>query len=332
METGAGLVSNVPLYPLRFRPIFKRAIWGGRRFETVLGKRLPPGDDWSESWEVCDHDADQSIVEFGPLAGATLEQLTAQRGEELLGRHDPQWRFPLLAKFLDGRQTLSLQVHPNDAQAARLTPPDLGKTEVWVVMQAEPGSVIYAGLEPGVDRARLDSAIRQGRCEPCLHTIEARRGDCVLVPAGTVHALGAGLLVAEIQQASDVTYRLFDWNRLGPDGKLRPLRIEQGLDVVDFGRGPVEAQKPRPTDRPWTTRLAQCDKFVLDRWTLDRPELIGGDRRCHLLTVFEGQVVVEGDPAVAALTQGGTLLLPASLGEVRLTPQPGAVVLDAYLP
>ncbi|MEN6557384.1 MAG: type I phosphomannose isomerase catalytic subunit [Thermoguttaceae bacterium] len=325
-------MSNISLYPLRFRPIFKRAIWGGRRFETVLGKRLPSGDDWSESWEISDHDADQSEVEFGPLAGATLNRLVAQRGEELLGRDHPQWRFPLLIKFLDGRQTLSLQVHPNDAQAAKLSPPDLGKTEVWVVLQAEPDSVIYAGLEPDVDRSQLEAAIRQGRCESCLHTIPAHRGDCVLVPAGTVHALGAGLLVAEIQQASDVTYRLFDWNRLGPDGKLRPLRIDQGLDMVDFRRGPIEPQTPQPTDRPSTTRLVQCDKFVLDRRTFDSPETIGGDCRCHVLMVCEGRVTVDGDPADAPLWEGGTMLLPASLGEVRLTPQPRAVVLDAYLP
>ena len=321
-----------PLYPLRFQPLFRRYIWGGRRLATQLGKHLGPGNDYAESWEICDHGADQSAVEGGPLAGATLGELVRQRGPELLGRHHPQARFPLLVKFLDAARSLSVQVHPNDAQAARLDPPDAGKTEAWVVIAAEPGSTIYAGLKPGADRAALESAIRAGNCEPLLHRFVPTAGDCLLLPAGTVHALGAGLLVAEIQQSSDVTYRLFDWNRTGPDGKPRTLHIREGLEVVDFNRGPVAPQQPQPTARPGVGRLVACDKFCMDRWEFDAPQSVGGDDCFHILCVLEGSLQIEGDPLDRPLSRGSTALLPAALGPVRLLPQGKAVLLDAYLP
>ena len=232
----------------------------------------------------------------------TLAELVRQHGAELLGRHHPQARFPLLLKFLDAARTLSVQVHPNDAQAARLDPPDLGKTEAWVVLAAEQGATIYAGLRPGVDRPSLAEAIRQGRCQEVLHQFQPKVGDCVFLPAGTVHALGEGLLVAEIQQASDTTYRLFDWNRVGPDGKPRPLHVEQALEVIDYGRGPVRPQRPESTGRPGIERLVSCDKFVLDRWQFDTLLPVGGDQRCHILVVLEGAVSIEGDPWPARLS------------------------------
>jgi mannose-6-phosphate isomerase len=322
----------MPLYPFRFQPILRQYLWGGRRFESSLGKSLPPGDNFAESWEVSDHGNDQSIVAYGPLAGTTLGELVAVHGSALLGRHDPQPCFPLLLKFLDACQTLSVQVHPDDARAAKLDPPDAGKTEAWLVVEALPGSKIYAGLQPSVDRDRLAAAIREGTCEQCLHSFEASAGDCVFVAAGTVHAIGAGLLVAEIQQSSDTTYRLFDWNRLGPDGQPRILHIEQGIAAVDFARGPVAPQRPQPTDRPQVSRLVECDKFVWDRWTFDAPLAAGGDDRCHILTVLEGAVRIAGDPADAPLPRGTSALLPASLGQVTLSPLGRTVLLDAYLP
>jgi mannose-6-phosphate isomerase len=347
------------LYPFRFRPVLRRCLWGGRRLATSLGKLLPPGNDWAESWEIVDHGTSQSIVEYGPLAGTTLHELVGRCGRELLGRHAPQPQFPLLLKFLDAADTLSVQVHPDDPQAAGLDPPDAGKTEAWLVIDAVPGSLIHAGLKPGVDRDRLLAAIRQqpgcqgtgcpgtgtvpafasaktglspSTLEDCLNSFAASPGDCVFLPAGTVHALGAGILVAEIQQSSDATFRLSDWNRLGPDGRPRPLHIEQGLDAVDFARGPVMPQRPRPTDRPQVSRLVECDKFVWDRLDLDSPMSIGGDDRCHILTVLEGGLQMEGDPANSVLPRGGSALLPASLGQVQLDPQGQTVLLDAYLP
>jgi len=321
-----------PFYPLRFEPIFRQYIWGGRKLGDVLGKSIGPEGVYAESWEIVDHGDDQSAVAAGPLAGSTLGELTRQRGEELLGPGRVEPSFPLLLKFLDAAQTLSVQVHPNDEQAARLDPPDRGKTEAWVVLEAEPEGLIYAGLKPGVDRPTLARAIKEGRCEECLHRFHPESGDCVFIPAGTAHALGKGVLVAEIQQASDVTYRLFDWNRLGSDGKPRELHVEQGLEVIDWDRGPVRPQQPQPTERPHVARLVDCEKFLLDRWQLDSPQQLGGNGRPHVLAVLRGSLKLEGDPMPGPLARGGTAMLPASLGAVRVEPASGSVLLDAHLP
>ena len=233
--------------PLRFAPLLKRYLWGGRRLGTLLGKPIGAEEDYAESWEIADHGADQTVVSGGPLAGMTLEQVLEKHGRELLGQH---WdskqcsRFPLLFKFLDCRRVLSVQVHPNDAAAAKQVPPDLGKTEAWVILAAEPGSVVYAGLKRGFDQAALERELVRGTTELCLHKFEPKVGDCIFIPAGTVHALGAGLVVAEIQQASDTTFRLFDWNRVGPDGKPRQLHIEESLAAIDYSAGPVQPQVP----------------------------------------------------------------------------------------
>lgn len=320
------------MFPLRFLPIFKRYLWGGRRLESVLGKTLPAGEDYAESWEVVDRTPEQSVVAAGPWAGRTLHDLVTRDGPALLGRHHPQLRFPLLFKFLDAHQQLSLQVHPDDTRAAQLSPPDLGKTEAWVVLSAEPGSFIHAGLKPGIDRETLSREIERGACESCVERVEARPGDCFFLPAGTVHALGAGLVVAEIQQSSNTTYRLYDWGRRGPDGNLRELHVQQALEVIDYQRGPVRPQEPVPTGHSHAQRLVACDKFVLDRWKLNAPSRLGGDDRCHILAVIQGSVRISGDPENEPLRAGGVVLLPAALGNVELTPQIDTVVLDAYLP
>jgi len=278
------------------------------------------------------------VVEFGPLAGTTLHQLLTDRGVDLLGqnaqRQDRQVakRFPLILKYLDATDRLSVQVHPDDEMAAKLDPPDLGKAEAWVVLAAEPGSTIYAGLKPGIDRESLANAISQRTCQQCLHRFQPAVGDCVFLPAGTVHALGEGLLVAEIQQASNTTFRLFDWDRLRQGGRPRQLHVDEALEAINYSRGPVGLQRPQPTDRPGVSRLIECDKFVLDRWEFSGPLTAGGDQRCHIITVLQGAVSVDGDPAAAPLPRGRTVLLPAAIGGIRLDPHDRAVLLDVYLP
>ena len=184
------------------------------------------------------------------LRGLTLHDLVAKHGKELLGTHNGLAQFPLLFKFLDCNRKLSVQVHPNDQQAAQLNPPDLGKTEAWVVLATEPGSKLYAGLKANITREDLSAAIAAGKCAECLHEFEPKVGDCVFIRAGTVHALGAGLVIAEIQQASDTTFRLFDWNRVDAQGNPRQLHIEQSLAVTDYDRGPVVPQIPASTEVP----------------------------------------------------------------------------------
>jgi mannose-6-phosphate isomerase len=319
------------LPPLRFKPILREYLWGGRRL-AELGKPLGDGRHYAESWEVVDHGADQSVVAEGPLAGISLHELVAGHGQALFGRHHPQIQFPLLFKFLDCQQTLSVQVHPNDAQAAQLHPPDLGKTEAWVVLAAEPGSKIYAGLKPGVGRAALEHAVAVGTCDECLHHFAPQPDDCVLIEAGTVHALGAGLVIAEIQQASDTTFRLFDWNRIDRDGKPRRLHVQESLETIDYTRGPVEPHRPTATDRPNVERLVACNKFILDRWRLDGVEQSANDDRFHVLAVVEGGVAVGADGGAVELPKGGTLLVPANCREIALRPRGRAILLDIYLP
>jgi mannose-6-phosphate isomerase len=336
---------SVPLYPLRFRPLLKRYLWGGRRLGTVLGKPLGDGADYAESWEVADHGPDQSVVANGPLAGTTLGRLVAQRGDELLGRHAPQARFPLLFKYLDCQRDLSVQVHPDDAAAAKLDPPDLGKTEAWLILDAAPGSRVYAGLRFDFDRAALAREVERGRTALCLNSFEPRVGECIFIPAGTVHALGAGLLVAEIQQASDTTYRLFDWNRVGPDGQPRTLHIEQALDAIDYSAHVVTPSDPQPTDQPHVERLVACDKFVLDRWRIDGQRPLVTDDRFHLLSVLAGELFVgasglvstrgsttSDEVSIFSLIQGQTLLVPASIRQLTVAPRETCVFLDMYLP
>jgi mannose-6-phosphate isomerase len=322
------------MHPLLLDPVYRRYLWGGRRFATALGRDLPPGDDFAESWELVDRPGgDQSVVAAGPLAGRTLGDLGRGHGHDLLGRHAPLAAFPLLFKFLDARRDLSVQVHPDDARAARLVPPDRGKTEAWYVVDAEPGSRIYAGLAPGVGQADLAAAIRAGSCAGVLHSFEARTGDCIFIPAGTVHAIGAGLLVAEIQQSSDVTYRLFDWNRTGPDGKPRPLHVEAGVEAVTRF-GPVAPVQPEATTDPTVKRLVTSEFFLFDEVRPTGPWEIGGDDACHFIAVLEGTLTFDDRWQLPPAGRGRTVLLPASIGRqtLHIAPGPPAKLLHVALP
>lgn len=306
---------------LFFEPLFRQYLWGGRRLKSVLNKAIGPQPCYAESWELVDHGPDQSVVVRGPLAGKTLAELIDQYPQELLGAAgaDKGKQFPLLFKYLDCNRVLSVQVHPDDAYARTMDPPDRGKTEAWYIVDAEPESVIYAGLKSGVQAEDLRQACAQGRTDEVLHTIKASIGDCIFIPAGTVHALGSGLLVAEIQQSSDTTFRLFDWNRVDQDGKPRPLHIEQAIAVTDFERGPVMPQSPQALPGGWGDSLVRCDKFALDRYR--------GPCRCSLpnidgfqiLTVAAGQAQFScGGRPLETLAMGQTTLIPAATQSLEI--------------
>ncbi len=332
------------LYPFRFQPLFRRYLWGGRRLQTMLQKPIGPGEDYAESWEIVDHGADQSIVSNGSRAGQSLHDLVDELGPRLLGAfwderiHDKsvplslRGRFPLLLKFLDARLPLSVQVHPDDEMGTRLSPADLGKTEAWLVLATGPQSRIYAGLNPDVDRQRLADAINDGSIESMLHSFAPRAGDCVFIPAGTVHAIGGELLICEIQQASDTTFRLYDWNRVDASGKARPLHVPRALEAINFQRGPIEPIRWRVAINGLSEPLVTCDKFYLNRIVLDEPMRRGGDGRMRILVVVKGSLQLEYEQGNESLELGQCVLLPADGAAFTLNPKNQAALFEIRLP
>ncbi len=326
--------------PLLFHPLLKRTRWGGRRLGTLLGKPLGNETDYAESWEISDYRDQQSVVLHGQYRGWTLHQLVSAYARELLGRHHDWTRFPVLVKFLDAHDRLSVQVHPDDRQARAMGFEDGGKTEAWVVLHADPGSIIYAGLKPGIDRTALESHLRSGTLEAALHALHPRRGDCVFIPAGTVHALGEGIVVAEVEQSSDLTLRLHDWNRVGRDGRPRPLHLERALACIDWNRGPVEPQHPALIHQSENERiedLIRCPHFVLQRRVLTGSTTIPADDRFRILITLEGNTVLGWHSRGShennlQLVPGQTVLLPATLGDVHLAADTQTVLLDVVLP
>lgn len=319
-------------YPLIFKPTFRDYIWGGRRLGSVLNKPIPEEGIYAESWEVVDHGEDQSVVDNGPLAGKTLGELVQEFPEDLFGIKKPSETFPLLFKFLDANRDLSIQVHPDDAQGALLDPPDLGKTEAWYILDAEPGAKVYVGLKDGVTREDLARAVEADKVIDAMHVLEPQAGDCLFIPANTVHALGKGLLVAEIQQASNTTFRLYDWGRMGADGKPRALHIDQSLETIDYEKGPVQPQEPQPTSDPDIERLVTCDKFILDRWQFDDTKSIGDEKRFHIVAILEGKVRCSHAQLDKALGKGATFLIPAGCGPVSLRALEPTVLLNMCAP
>ena len=320
--------------PLVFPPILKRIRWGGRRLATLLGKPIGPESDYAESWEIVDHGADQSTIANGPFEGWTLKRFVQEKNLELFGRHVGRTQFPLLVKFLDANDRLSLQVHPNNSQAKTFDPAENGKTEAWVIVHAEPGSQLYAGLKAGIDRKTLRDHLEQGHLEDCLHQFPVSAGDCVFIPAGTVHAIAEGIVLAEIQQSSDLTFRLFDWGRVGTDGRPRTLHIEEGLSCIDFDRGPVNPITPEKLPGRPTEKLAECEYFVIHRHRSAEPFSIPVDDCFHVLMMLAGGAELSADGISYPMDRGQTVLIPAACGDLTITPRAGnpCTILDAFLP
>jgi mannose-6-phosphate isomerase len=331
---GHNIMTEIPLYPLRFEPILRRLIWGGRRLGTVLHKPIGDQADYAESWEIADYRDQVSVVQDGSLAGMTIRELIDMRGSELLGPAlGRREQFPLLVKFIDAHQDLSVQVHPDDAKGRRLAG-DNGKTETWVVLQVDPGGAIYAGLKSGVGRAEFAAAIKSGQVAPLLHRLAPKPGDCILIDSGTVHAIGAGVLLAEIQQTSDATFRIHDWGRLGPDGKPRTLHVQEALESIDFERGPVQAMTPQLEPIPGGTReiLSRSSYFALTRLTLTQSAIVGQPDRFTILMGLDGQAELCHKQERVRLDFGQTLLLPADLGACEIVPIGRAQLLSCVVP
>jgi mannose-6-phosphate isomerase len=309
--------------PLRFEPYLRPMVWGGRQLGEVLGKSLPDENAYGEAWEISDHPSHSSIVSFGPHKGQTLRQLMERHAAALLGEAAARHRrFPWLVKLLDAWDWLSVQVHPNDKDVVQLWPGEGGKTEAWFVLAAAPKSRIYAGLLPGVDEKGLRKALREGTVGECLHQLSPHPGDCIFLPAGTVHAVGGGVLMAEVQQTSDATFRLFDWNRRDVHGRMRQLHLEEALACIDWASGPVHPiraeQYPSGTGSPSALRqrLVQCPYFSLEYLHFDEPFSLEGGVLQALL-VLHGRGRLESGAGEWSLVAGDTLLLPAAF-EARI--------------
>lgn len=306
--------------PLIFHPVFSRRRWGGRKLGELLGKQIGPESDFAESWEVADHADGQSVVCSGAFAGQPLSDLIAAHNDDLFGRAAGQSQFPLLIKYLDANDWLSLQVHPNDQQAKKYVAHENGKTEAWVILHAEPESQICCGLKEGVTAAELKVALEQGSVEHLLHVYPVKVGDCVFVPAGTVHAIGPGIVLAEVQQQSNLTFRLHDWGRLDSDGKPREIHVEESLGCIDFDRGPVPPTNPVNLSSHGHTfeELVRCPYFAIRRHSTVDSFALTLDQRFRVLMLLSGTASIRTPQQESILQAGQTALIPAACDRVEV--------------
>jgi len=325
---------NLPaLYPLRFEPIFKSNLWGGRRLPAFLNRTHPTNDPIGEAWVLSDVEGQASRVSNGPLAGTTLRDLLAAAPQRLLGSTRPvNGRFPLLCKFIDARQELSVQVHPNDEQAARKLPGGSGKTEAWVILDADATSRVYAGFRPGITADAFRAAMRNNTAPAALHAFTPKPGDCIFLEAGAVHAIGAGILLFEVQQTSDITYRLYDWDRVDArTGRPRDLHVDEALAAADFARGPCNPVIPMSTNKDGVKRerLVDCKYFAVDRLTADRRFTVGAANQCRIVVVLEANPRTEMEFHLGeGISTGDVILIPAEVGESAIVPAGPVTVLE----
>ena len=321
------------LYPLTFKPIFKERVWGGRRLEKLFHKPLPAGVVIGESWEICDRPDDVSVIANGALAGKDLHWLVEKHPDELFGKAKAVGgRFPLLIKLLDAQDKLSLQVHPPRARAVELGGEP--KTEMWYIAEAQPGAELYVGLRPGVTPDMFETKLQDGTVAECFHRVQVRAGDVMFLPSGRVHAIGAGLVIFEIQQNSDTTYRVFDWNRQGLDGKPRALHLRESLQSIDFQDfEPSLVRAPKKIKGAVAVRELVRDPL----FDIDSIEFGAGSAhflepgKLHVVGAVAGQVQIGSAAGAALLSAGQFCLVPAALTNVSMQASAPATALRSSL-
>jgi mannose-6-phosphate isomerase len=329
------------IYPLTFTPVFRDYIWGGRNLETKLGRNLPPGNV-AESWDISGHPSSPTKVDDGPLAGQTLPDVLDQLGLDLVGQRSREMlargKFPLLIKLLDANKPLSVQVHPNDEYANTHENGELGKTEMWYILHAAEGAQLIYGLRSGVTPGSFRNAIAAGELENCLHYLPVQAGDTVFIPSGSIHALLEGLVLAEIQQNSDTTYRVYDWNRIGDDGRPRPLHVDKAIDVTNFEQvepGPAVPELLHQNDTLRHELLVSCPYFRTEKVEFKQPGTFAGLCEGSTFEIWgimsgHGQVSWAGKPVDLPAVR--FVLLPAALGEFAVEATAPAVFLRIYVP
>ena len=317
--------SQPPLsFPLRCRPLLKPKIWGGRGLATVLGKELPAGEAIGESWEVADVPEGTSGIADGPLAGLSLREAMVRVGDELL----PGWgaaQFPLLVKFIDAQEDISIQVHPDAEVCRRLFPAERSKNETWLIVHVEPGAAVLHGVHPGVTIDELCGRIADGTVTQVMRRIDVRPGDVIHLPAGTLHAMLRGVMLLEVQEPSDSTFRVYDHDRVGLDGKPRELHIDQALESLRLNGHAPALIEPRREPCAWGERELPIDlaPYRVERLTLRRPMSWRPDPGCPaVLVVVSGELEFEAGPAqgwAGALRMGETTIVPPA-ARMILTP------------
>ncbi|HXP34624.1 MAG TPA: type I phosphomannose isomerase catalytic subunit [Chthoniobacterales bacterium] len=297
-------------------------IWGGRKFAELFGKHLPPNKRIGESWEIVDRPEAQSIVANGPLKGATLHELWSQHRQEIFGNLPNSPRFPLLIKLLDAQEKLSLQVHPPEKIATRLGGEP--KTECWYVASAEPSAELFVGFKKSITREEFEKSLRAGSAADYVHTIRVQDGDAMFLPAGRFHAVGAGNVLAEIQQNSDTTYRVFDWNRVDRStDKPRRLHVDQALESIDFNDVAPKLIEPKGE------LLVKHELFELQKWNLDSPREVTPRGQFTIVCCLTGSVSC----ADVDLRPGEFFLVPAPLQDRQVHPRAdGTTVLRVTIP
>jgi mannose-6-phosphate isomerase len=317
------------LYPFTFQPIFKERVWGGREIERLYGKQLPPGAPIGESWEISDRPGDASVIANGPLAGKNLRWLMENHAAEMLGgaKSATGNRFPLLCKILDARDKLSLQVHPPAKKAAELGGEP--KTEMWFIADAAPGAELYVGLKRGVTRTEFERKIRDGSVAECFHRLPVKPGDSMFLPSGRVHAIGAGLVIFEIQQNSDTTYRVFDWNRVGLDGRPRELHVAESLASIDFGDFEPPLIQSRFAGGDVKSRPLVTDPL----FNVEALEAKAGaglnlkPLKLQIIAAVRGQLEIKSGSVSVDLAAGQFCLVPASLAQTEILAKSDAALL-----
>ena len=308
---------------ISFKPVYMQRVWGGRELENIFGRKLPfPETPYGEAWEMTDRPNEQSIVSDGPFIGSSLHELWKNHRDEIFGQgFEDSPRFPLLLKILDARDKLSIQVHPPAEIAA-----DLGgepKTEMWYIADAMPGAKLYVGLKAGITKADFERAIDAGTVDQVVHCITPKAGDSIFIPSGRLHAIGAGLLIYEIQQNSDTTYRVFDWNRLGLNGQPRELHVAESLRCIDFSD--IEPQM----DKVEASTLASCPYFRVERLDLSGGSILENPEpdRFSIVTVISGELCSDDGTKYGA---GDFLLLPRNANALTASSQ--STVLQTSIP
>jgi len=323
------------LYPLFFTPVFKHYLWGGRNL-AKFGRMLPANQQVAESWEIASHTDGTTVVSNGHFAGKTPIEVMDILGEDLVGKNN-RWAqerglFPLMVKLLDAEQRLSVQVHPDDAYAQAHEGNELGKAEMWVVLSAEPGASIIYGFSEQTTPDSFRQAVQSGSLDRLLNQVPIQAGDHICVPPGTLHAILEGAVLAEIQQNSNATYRVYDWNRTDSEGRSRPLHLDKALDVINFNQinpGLSQPQVIKVTPQMRCERLCQNQYFTTERYVFNQTTAYRGVCDGSSLEIWG---VISGGAQIAGemVDPVGFCVLPANLGEYTIHAQPNSVLLKVY--